>query len=160
MSLLRRAAERRTVTQFGDSSIPTNGSLMTPTTSGVPVNEQAAMKLIAAHASVRIISSALAGRPLCSVQSRDGVLVPVKPAPPIVTDPFDGGAPHVPVPPASSRWPSVSCCAVSGPRRRGGEPNYGAWEKAITEWSPPSQGRTGIPRARGLGAVVGLPTRG
>jgi HK97 family phage portal protein len=98
MSLSRRGVERRTITQFGDSSIPTNGSLMTPTASGVPVNEQTAMKLIAAHASVRIISSALAGRPLRAMQTRDGVLVPVAPAPLIVTDPFGGGS--------STRFPS------------------------------------------------------
>ncbi|MET7982530.1 phage portal protein [Streptomyces sp. NPDC005281] len=90
MGFLRRATERRTVQQFGDSSIPTNGSLAAPTASGVPVNEQTAMKLIAVHACVRIISSALAGRPLRSMQKRDDVLVPITPAPAIVTDPFGG----------------------------------------------------------------------
>lgn len=98
MSLSRRAAERRTVSQFGDSSIPTNGSLAALTASGVPVNEQTAMKLIALNSCVRIISSALAGRPLRAMQARDGVLVPVTPAPPIVADPFGGGA--------STRFPS------------------------------------------------------
>jgi HK97 family phage portal protein len=98
VSLFRRAAELRAVTQFGDSSIPTNGSLASPTAAGVPVNEQTAMKLLAVHACVRIISSALAGRPLRSMQARDGVLVPVTPAPTIVSDPFGGLA--------STRFPS------------------------------------------------------
>ncbi|MER6533009.1 phage portal protein [Streptomyces sp900105755] len=98
MSLFRRGLERRTVTQFGDSSIPTNGSLAALTASGVPVNDQTAMKLIAVNACVRIISSAIAGRPLRSMQARDRVLVPVAPAPAIVTDPFGGAA--------STRFPS------------------------------------------------------
>ncbi|NUS54173.1 MAG: phage portal protein [Streptomycetaceae bacterium] len=98
VSLSRRATERRTVTQFGDSSIPTNGSLAALTASGVPVNEQSAMKLIAVHACVRVIAGALAGRPLRSMQARGDVLVPVAPAPPIVADPFGGAS--------STRFPS------------------------------------------------------
>lgn len=94
MSLLRRATEERTVVEFGDSSIPTNGSLASPTAAGVPVNDQAALKLVAFMACVRIISSAIAGRPLQSMSDRDGIQVPVSPTPTIVADPF-GGANNV-----------------------------------------------------------------
>lgn len=90
MSLFRRAAERRAITQFGDSSIPTNGSLATPTASGVPVNDQTAMQLIAVYACARILSTTLAGLPLNAMVRRDGIMVPAAPAPAIVADPFGG----------------------------------------------------------------------
>ncbi|MER6064836.1 phage portal protein [Streptomyces sp. NPDC001792] len=92
MSLFRRGAERRTVTQFGDSSIPTNGSLMTPTASGVPVNDQTAMQLVAVQACVRILSSAISRLPLNAMVIRDGVQVSTPAAPTIVVDPFGGAA--------------------------------------------------------------------
>lgn len=90
MSLLRRASERRTIAQFGDSSIPTNGSLMVPTASGVPVNDQTAMQLIAVYACVRILASALSRLPLNAMVARDGIQVPLTPAPTIAVDPFGG----------------------------------------------------------------------
>lgn len=90
MSLLRRATEKRTVVQFGDSSIPTNGSLMSPTSSGVPVSDQAALKLTAFMACVRILASGISGRPLQSVSPQGGINVPVTPVPTIVADPFGG----------------------------------------------------------------------
>lgn len=90
MSLSRRAAEKRTVTQFGDSSIPTNGSLMAPTASGVPVNDQTAMQLVALQACVRILSSAIARLPMSAMVMRDGVQVPTPATPAIVADPFGG----------------------------------------------------------------------
>ncbi|MFE8944505.1 phage portal protein [Streptomyces sp. NPDC007856] len=92
MSLFRRGAERRTIQQFGDSSIPTNGSLMTPTASGVPVNDQTAMQLIAVQACVRILSSAISRLPLNAMVMRDGVQVPTPAAPTIVVDPFGGAS--------------------------------------------------------------------
>ncbi|WKK26560.1 phage portal protein [Streptomyces olivoreticuli] len=90
MSLLRRAAERRTLAQFGDSSIPTNGSLAAPTASGVPVNDQTALQLVAVYACVRILATTLAGLPLNSMQSRQGIQIPASPTPTIVADPFGG----------------------------------------------------------------------
>ncbi|MGW1892138.1 phage portal protein [Streptomyces sp. NPDC002004] len=90
MSLFRRAAERRTITQFGDSSIPTNGSLLAPTESGMPVNDQTAMQLVAVWSCVRILSSAIARLPLMSMVTRDGIQVPTSTTPTIVADPFGG----------------------------------------------------------------------
>lgn len=92
VSLFRRGAERRTVQQFGDSSIPTNGSLAMPTASGVNVNEQTAMQLIAVQACVRILASAIARLPLNATVIRDGVQVVTPTAPTIVVDPFGGAA--------------------------------------------------------------------
>ncbi|WP_020118817.1 phage portal protein [Streptomyces canus] len=92
MSLSRRVAERRTVAQFGDSSIPTNGSLMTPTASGVAVNDQTAMQLIALQACVRILSAAISRLPLNAMVTRGGVQVPTPTAPTIVVDPFGGAS--------------------------------------------------------------------
>jgi HK97 family phage portal protein len=92
VSLSRRALERRTVQQFGDSSIPTNGSLMTPTASGVAVNDQTAMQLIAVQACVRILASAIARLPLNAMVSRDGVQTLTPTAPTIVVDPFGGAS--------------------------------------------------------------------
>jgi HK97 family phage portal protein len=90
VSLFRRAAERRTLAQFGDSSIPTNGSLMAPTASGMAVNDQTAMQLTAVYACVRILASALSRLPLNAMVTRDGIQVPTTPAPTIVVDPFGG----------------------------------------------------------------------
>lgn len=90
MSLLRKATEQRVFRPFGDSSIPTNGSLMAPTTSGVAVNEQTAMQLTAVWACVRIISTTLASLPLWAMTSRGEIQVPVSPQPVIVADPFGG----------------------------------------------------------------------
>ncbi|MGW7424419.1 phage portal protein [Streptomyces sp. NPDC054813] len=90
MSLFRRATERRTLQQFGDSSIPTNGSLMAPTASGVAVNDQTAMQLVAVYACVRILSAAIARLPLSAMVARDGIQVPTPMAPTIVADPFGG----------------------------------------------------------------------
>jgi HK97 family phage portal protein len=90
VSLLRRAAEQRVFRPFGDSSIPTNGSLMAPTASGVAVNDQTAMQLTAVWACVRIISTTLASLPLWAMTSRGGIQVPASPQPVIVADPFGG----------------------------------------------------------------------
>src|SRR5581483_1037813 len=79
-----------TVTQFGDSSIPTNGSLAMPTASGVNVNDQTAMQLVALQACVRILSSAIARLPLNAMVDRNGVKMPTPTAPTIVADPFGG----------------------------------------------------------------------
>jgi len=92
VSLFRRAAERRTVQQFGDSSIPTNGSLVAPTASGVPVNDQTAMQLVAVYACVRILASALSRLPLNAMVDRAGIQVPTPQSPTIVVDPFGGAA--------------------------------------------------------------------
>lgn len=92
MSLTRRAAERRTVQPFGDSSIPTNGSLAHMTASGVLVNDQQAMQLIALQACVRIISNTLASLPIRAMQQQGQILVPVERQPTIVVDPFGGAS--------------------------------------------------------------------
>lgn len=90
MSLLRRATEKRVVNQFGDSSIPTNGSLGGPTASGIAIGDQAALKVSAYMAGVRILSSAVSGRPLQSMTGQAGIQVPVSPVPTVVADPFGG----------------------------------------------------------------------
>lgn len=92
MSLSRRAAERRTIQQFGDSSIPTNGSLVAPTASGVPVNDQTAMQLVAVYACVRILASAISRLPMNAMVTRDGIQVSTSPTPTIVADPFGGAS--------------------------------------------------------------------
>jgi phage portal protein BeeE len=92
VSLIRRAAERRTVQPFGDSSIPTNGSLAHMTASGVLVNDQQAMQLIALQACVRIISNTLASLPIRAMQQQGQILVPVERQPTIVVDPFGGAS--------------------------------------------------------------------
>ncbi|HWU23257.1 MAG TPA: phage portal protein [Nocardioides sp.] len=92
MSLIRRALERRTIQQFGDSSIPTNGSLADLTPAGVPVNDQTAMQLVAVYACVRILASAIARLPLNAMVTRDGIQVPTPTAPTIVSDPFGGAS--------------------------------------------------------------------
>lgn len=98
MSLSRRAVERRTVAQFGDSSIPTNGSLAHMSAAGVPVNEQTAMKMVAVWACVRILANTLSSLPINAMQTRDGITVPAAVQPTIVTDPFGGAS--------TARWPS------------------------------------------------------
>jgi HK97 family phage portal protein len=92
VSLIRRATERRTVQPFGDSSIPTNGSLAHMTASGVLVNDQQAMQLIALQACVRIISNTLASLPIRAMQQQGQILVPVERQPTIVVDPFGGAS--------------------------------------------------------------------
>ncbi|MFI0894886.1 phage portal protein [Streptomyces sp. NPDC020983] len=93
MSILRRAARgANAVQQFGDSSIPTNGSLAHMTAAGVPVNDQQAMKLIALQACVRIISNTLASLPIRAMQQQGQILVPVERQPTIVVDPFGGAS--------------------------------------------------------------------
>lgn len=92
MSLLRRAFERRTIQQFGDSSIPTNSSLSMPSAAGVPVNDQTAMKLTAVYACVRILANTLGSLPMNAMQDRDGITVPAPVQPTIVTDPFGGAS--------------------------------------------------------------------
>lgn len=98
MSLSRRAVERRAITQFGDSSIPTNGSLMGHTPAGVPVNDQTAMQLVAVYACVRIIAGTLAGLPLNAMVSKGSITVPTPQMPTIVQDPFGGNS--------STAWPT------------------------------------------------------
>lgn len=90
MSLLRRARERRTVTQFGDSSIPTNGSLAELASAGVPVTDNTALQLAAVFACVRILSTAVSGLPMSAMRPDGGITVPVPGQPTIVTDPFGG----------------------------------------------------------------------
>lgn len=116
MSLLRRAFERRTVQQFGDSSIPTNGSLAMLSAAGVPVNEQTAMKLISVMACVRILANTLGSLPISAMQQRDGIIVPAAVQPTIITDPFGGAS--------TARWLSrregVKQLAVSAALRGNG----------------------------------------
>jgi HK97 family phage portal protein len=93
VSLLRRATERerRTIQQFGDSSIPTNGSLASFSAAGVPVSDQTALQLSAVWSCVRIISTRLAGLPLNAMRPQaGGITVPIDPQPTIVQDPFGG----------------------------------------------------------------------
>lgn len=92
MSLLRRAfkAEQRVVQQWGDSSIPTNGSLLMPSAAGVAVNDQTALQLSAVYACVRIISSRVAGLPLSAMRPQGGITIPVPVQPTIVADPCGG----------------------------------------------------------------------
>ncbi|WP_307795163.1 phage portal protein [Actinacidiphila acididurans] len=56
----------------------------------MPVNDQAAMKLIAVYASVRIIANTIATLPMQAMQLRDSVLTPLDRQPTIVVDPFGG----------------------------------------------------------------------
>jgi HK97 family phage portal protein len=71
-------------------AIPSNGSLASYTASGVPVTEDTAMQLIAVAACVRILSTAVAGLPLDSVQMNGKIRKQLDPAPLIVADPFGG----------------------------------------------------------------------
>ncbi|MFH8380645.1 phage portal protein [Kitasatospora sp. NPDC018058] len=91
MSLLRRAAERRVMQQWGDSSIPTNGwSMAGLSSAGVPVSDQTAMQLSAVWACVRILSTAVSGLPMVAMRQRGAVTEPVPDQPAIVVDPFGG----------------------------------------------------------------------
>jgi HK97 family phage portal protein len=93
VSILRRAVRSpNPVQQWGDSSIPTNGSLAHMSAAGVPVNDQQAMKLIALQACVRIISNTLASLPIRAMQQQGQILVPVERQPTIVVDPFGGAS--------------------------------------------------------------------
>jgi HK97 family phage portal protein len=62
------------------------------TASGVLVNDQQAMQLIALQACVRIISNALASLPIRAMQQQGQILVPVERQPTIVVDPFGGAS--------------------------------------------------------------------
>ncbi|PJN22414.1 phage portal protein [Kitasatospora sp. CB02891] len=90
MSILRRAFERRAVTQWGDSSIPTNGSLSGLSAAGMPVTDQTAMQLAAVWACVRILSTAVSSLPIAAMRPQGGITVPVPDQPAIVADPFGG----------------------------------------------------------------------
>lgn len=72
---------------------------MAPTASGVAVNDQTAMQLVAVWACVRILSTTLASLPLNAMQPRQGIQVPASPQPVIVADPFGGEG-------AGARFPS------------------------------------------------------
>jgi HK97 family phage portal protein len=73
-------------------AIPTNGSLGTFTSSGVPVTEDTAMQLLAVAACVRIVSQTVAGLPMNAVRQQGGIRKAMQPPPAIVADPFGGGA--------------------------------------------------------------------
>ncbi|MFJ8437667.1 phage portal protein [Kitasatospora griseola] len=90
MSILRRALEKRVVSQWGDSSIPTNGSLAGLASSGVPVTDQRALQLAAVYACVRILSTSVSGLPMRAMRPQGGITVPVPDQPTIVADPFGG----------------------------------------------------------------------
>lgn len=91
MSLLRRAAERRVIQQWGDSSIPTNGwSMAGLSSAGVPVSDQTAMQLSAVWACIRILSTAVSGLPMTAMRQRGAITEPVPDQPAIVSDPFGG----------------------------------------------------------------------
>jgi HK97 family phage portal protein len=106
VTILRRAfaragGEQRVYLPSGAGdpwAIPSNGSLASYTSSGVPVTEDTAMQLGAVWGCVRILSNALAGLPLDAVRMADvdGVQIrkTMEPPPIIVSDPF-GGANNV-----------------------------------------------------------------
>lgn len=116
MSILRRARERRVIQQWGDSSIPTNGSLAHLSAAGVPVNDRTAMQVVALYACVRILANTLASMPMRAMQARGSILVPVDRQPTIVVDPFGGGS--------TAAWPTrrdgVKQLAVSAALRGNG----------------------------------------
>lgn len=95
MSLLRRAADnvlrRSSVTGSGDPwAIPSNGSLATYTSSGIPVNEDTALQLLAVTACVRILAGALSGLKWDVLPADVDYGAPLRPQPSIVADPFGG----------------------------------------------------------------------
>jgi HK97 family phage portal protein len=71
-------------------AIPSNASLAGYTSSGVPVTEDTAMQLLAVSACVRILSSAVAGLPLDSVQMKGAIRKQLDAPPLIIADPFGG----------------------------------------------------------------------
>jgi HK97 family phage portal protein len=95
VSLIRRAAgalRTRSITGQGDPwSIPSNGSLSTYSSAGVPVDEASVLSLLAVNACVRLISETVSGLPFDAVRTSGKVRTTVEPAPPIIDDPFGGG---------------------------------------------------------------------
>lgn len=95
MSLLKRAADtsKRFYAPSGGGdpwTIPSNGSLAAYTASGVPVNDDTAMQMIAVAACVRLLSDAVSGLPLDAVRSKGEIRQTIEPPPAIVADPFGG----------------------------------------------------------------------
>lgn len=100
MSILRRLEKRfYAASGAGDPwAIPSNGSLIGITHSGVQVTDESAMQLIAVMACVRILSDAVSGLPFDAVRSKGEVRETLQPPPAIMADPFGGAA--------DSRWPT------------------------------------------------------
>lgn len=94
MSLIRRAVEAtrvRGITGSGDPwAIPTNGSLSTFSSAGVPVDESSIMSLLVVTACVRLISDAVSTLPLNAIVRKNRLKETVTPAPLVVSDPFGG----------------------------------------------------------------------
>lgn len=94
MSFLRRAVDgirTRSITGQGDPwAIPSNGSLSTYSSAGVPVDDSSALSLLAVTACVRLLSETLSGLPFDAVRSSGKLRTPIEPAPPLVEDPFGG----------------------------------------------------------------------
>lgn len=98
MSLLRRAVqatrELRFAGQFSQSdpwTIPPPGSALGQMASaGTIVNDESALSLMTFYAGCRIISDSVSQTLLRAVQeTQDGMRIPVRPRPQILTDPFD-----------------------------------------------------------------------
>lgn len=96
MSILSRARSGYAKRFFAPSgsgdpwAIPSNGSLATFTTAGVPVSVDTALQVSAVAACLRIISETISGMPFDAVTSKGRIRIPVEPAPRIVVDPFGG----------------------------------------------------------------------
>lgn len=96
MSLLSRARAGYAKRMFAPSgsgdpwAIPSNGSLATFTSAGVPVSVDTALQVSAVAACLRIISETISGLPFDAVTSKGRIRVPVEPEPLVVADPFGG----------------------------------------------------------------------
>jgi HK97 family phage portal protein len=73
-------------------AIPSNGSLAGYTASGVPVNDETAMQLMAVSACVRLLSDAVSGLPLDAVRAKGEIRETIEPPPGIIADPFGRAA--------------------------------------------------------------------
>lgn len=93
MSLIRRAKRAFAPSGGGDPwAIPSNGSLAAVTSSGVPVTDDTAMRLLVVNAAVRILSDTVSGLPFDAVCMQGEVRTTLEPPPGIISDPFGGGA--------------------------------------------------------------------
>lgn len=92
MSFLRRAISgpRTRSAQGNPWAIPSNGSLSTFSSAGVPVDDSSVLSMLAVTACVRILSETLSGLPFDAVKAEGSVRRPIEPAPQIIADPFGG----------------------------------------------------------------------
>lgn len=87
MSLIRRALERRAVTSWGPTRIPSNGELGVGAHSGEAVNEQTSLQVVAFYACVRKLADIVASLPWDAGRKQGRIFKPMENPPRLLSEP-------------------------------------------------------------------------